>query len=657
MAPSAADLQQWAAMAQGLGPHVCENNVADGRVAQAFLRASPTRTYIGVAYSGAVQSGDRRGRRLISVLRGRSIDIDGTGNSTIPPASCDVLVADLSDAAAKHRQGLLVDLPNVLRRSVGGPKSLVIVHGAGCGSRFPPAPRMHDAKYRTNMTAWRDASRAWRALTGCTNRKLRMCSAPGEWCDRWAELVASRGVVNATCRASRGGRWCAGVLETASLCTAGPPWLEQPGNRAGPSGGTIRLRAPRGVPPQSNRSRRLFGPAKRSTAEQFAHHYRYYSAVDCGPSAVARAGAATEASRERVCLVFKNAMFEGWVGGVRSSDGVTFDAAPELVLPAALPAERPGAYALMTHNSAILRRGDEFLIVGGQSKPPRDKHTGVWLARGPAWRYAANRTLLAVEADVLRYDRDVVEEVARSKRGKSAILRDHLGPSSWRGVRIAVRGDHRGCVERRDPDKMEWIDAGVCEFDGRLSLVHFRGRYLLYARANPAARGQRFVQVASSVDAQTWGAFELIDVRGYAHAEGDVYFFAAQANPVDDGSLVALFPLVHRLRGCVGMALSTDGVRWSSLTPLLACRVYGERAVDHPVAGMVRAPGSREVLIYVQRDVPRIRFDSFTPYEVVRHAETREPKSRVEYHRVPEAALRRWTEAKLAELRAPETNG
>jgi hypothetical protein len=65
----------------------------------------------------------------------------------------------------------------------------------------------------------------------------------------------------------------------------------------------------------------------------------------------------------------------------------------------------------------------------------------------------------------------------------------------------------------------------------RLSLLHFKGRFLLYARANPATHSQRFVQMTSSADTVAWDPFRMIALDGYAHAEGNIYFFSAQVLP------------------------------------------------------------------------------------------------------------------------------
>ena len=91
-----------------------------------------------------------------------------------------------------------------------------------------------------------------------------------------------------------------------------------------------------------------------------------------------------------------------------------------------------------------------------------------------------------------------------------------------------------------------------------------------------------------------------------------MYFFGVQANPSHNGSLVAVFPLVHRLRACLAIAASVDGVRWTRVTPLLSCRLYGERTMDHPAAPSMVRRGS-EIWLYVQEEVPGITVERTTP--------------------------------------------
>lgn len=72
-------------------------------------------------------------------------------------------------------------------------------------------------------------------------------------------------------------------------------------------------------------------------------------------------------------------------------------------------------------------------------------------------------------------------------------------------------------------------------YDGKLSLVRFRQRFLLYARANlKPAGGGRFVQVAASISSELptdsldgFGPFSLITIDGYAaDGPGNIYFAA-----------------------------------------------------------------------------------------------------------------------------------
>ena len=158
----------------------------------------------------------------------------------------------------------------------------------------------------------------------------------------------------------------------------------------------------------------------------------------------------------------------------------------------------------------------------------------------------------------------------------------------WGKMRLLFDGTDPGCIERRDTTRMPWVFPGACEFDGRLSLVEHRNELLLYVRANIASRGRRFVQVlppscvgladgwlastavllslghnlctihtslhlsrdgentkgilcwnapcgtqvTRSQNTESWRPFELISIQDYEPAEGDLYFFSVQQNPV-----------------------------------------------------------------------------------------------------------------------------
>ena len=132
-----------------------------------------------------------------------------------------------------------------------------------------------------------------------------------------------------------------------------------------------------------------------------------------------------------------------------------------------------------------------------------------------------------------------------------------------------------------------------------------------------------------------------MQIAGYDYAEGDLYFFAAQANPAHRASLIALFPLVHRLRGCIG-------VHWSRITPLRGCGVHGERATDHPVAGLVRR--GEAVWLYVHENVPGISADRLSPWPLFKQMDFVSQRAGLVRYSLPVATLRRWTRFSLRDL-------
>ena len=275
-------------------------------------------------------------------------------------------------------------------------------------------------------------------------------------------------------------------------------------------------------------------------------------------------------------------------------------------------------------NDVLARANMRYLEVLRPDQIPR---RGLWLMSSPSWKYNDSpRPWL---------------------NGNGAT--DELARSNWHGKRLILDGRHPGCIERRMNTSLDLshVMPGVCEFDGRLSLVSFSGELLLFSRANLAARGSRHVQVTrSSDDGQTWSPFEQVQLEGYTTAtdggKGDVYFFAVQVNPAHGGSLIAVFPLVHRMRGCIAMATSLDGVRWSRVTPLLSCSIYGERTLDQPASpALVRRGG--EVWLYMHEEVPGITIDKMAPRLVYSHLVKAEKGSSVVRYAFPCAKLAEWT--------------
>eukprot|EP00966_Prymnesium_polylepis_P294972 6811704-Prymnesium_polylepis.1 len=216
-------------------------------------------------------------------------------------------------------------------------------------------------------------------------------------------------------------------------------------------------------------------------------------------------------------------------------------------------------------------------------------------------------------------------------------------PKTWTRPTLVVSTAHAGCVDRRLRTGYGIEYGGGCQYDGRLSLVHHRGHFLLYTRANLrecAPRGGRFVTVARSTDLHTWGPMQTISVQEYDEHTGDIYFFAVQRHPLDGRALLALFPLSLPPSGCITMAVSLDGVQWSRPLKLVdSVAVPPGRTQDHPVAGGVRVRGGT-VYFYIQRMVPGIGAPAGTR------------KTRVERYALPTTELQRLTTEALASLPA-----
>ena len=221
--------------------------------------------------------------------------------------------------------------------------------------------------------------------------------------------------------------------------------------------------------------------------------------------------------------------------------------------------------------------------------------------------------------------------------------------------RPLLNGSHAGCYEHRGAlppcgtrsgfrpcRACYWSGAPAgpppCEMDGRLSVVAFRGAFLLFARLNYGA-GYRHVQVARSPDLRRWGPFEPVELDGFAspldrclrggavalesgggsRAIDSIYFLSATPNPADAGaSLVALMPATS-LDGAAGrilLAFSRDGVRWRGLRTLAHTESEGAtgRTVDQNAAGVLtrRAARGKLASFYVQRNVPGISGDGAT---------------------------------------------
>tara|TARA_B110001452_G_scaffold188844_1_gene159135 strand:+ start:8 stop:1960 length:1953 start_codon:yes stop_codon:yes gene_type:complete len=431
---------------------------------------------------------------------------------------------------------------------------------------------------------------------GCT---LPSCSMHG-WCQRWQELQEA-GIINASqCHASPAGRrWCTGTLVHQSICHRSP--LLESGSGGMWTRAVVKFER----------------DTKRTDAERLPGPWRYFTVLPCTQSG----------AESGVCLFFKDGISEEAVGGLASADGLNFalpTTGAKLVLP------RKWRHAAMTHNLAIVVDRGEFLAVGGLYNPTREAgahaNDGVWAARAASWQFEINGSLL----------------------GTAETRRASQQHGQWRDVRLLMNGKHPGCIEGRDPAVAPLAYPHICEFDGRWSLVFFRGQYFLYGRANPGLHGQRYVQVTRSADMHEWSAFELIEVRGYHHTQGDMYFLTVHVNPADPGSLIGLVPLVHRLGGCIGLTVSRDGQHWSDVTPLARCDVYGERTAHHPVAGLI--PRGDVVDLYVHENVPGITADRVSERALRRFPYLRQPPSKLVRYSVAKTVLSTWTSAALGAM-------
>merc|ERR1712008_575671 len=103
------------------------------------------------------------------------------------------------------------------------------------------------------------------------------------------------------------------------------------------------------------------------------------------------------------------------------------------------------------------------------------------------------------------------------------------------------------------------------------------------------------------------------------------------------------------MRACIGIAFSLDGLRWSTITSLVSCGAYGDRAVSHPAAGLVRS--GDQIFIFVHEEVPSVRLDLFTPYILERHWKRSSPPGKIVRYTMSVARLRRTTAQHLTELR------
>jgi hypothetical protein len=263
---------------------------------------------------------------------------------------------------------------------------------------------------------------------------------------------------------------------------------------------------------------------------------------------------------------------------------------------------------------------------------------------GQAIMYAAGGTYYARD-DALGYS--TYSRRQRARDGISLLRAHSLGEvlnGSWL-PRVTSGGPRQRSLARpqrvldgRQPGCIEIFKTYTpyCNFDGKLAIVRYQRRYLVYVRANTVfSGGGRFLQVAASEDddpASRYGAFTMVKIQGY-----DV-----QGPLAPHAMLLGLFPLNEgtlRKRGvpeddegmpratpdpdCKGtcyiaLSHSCDGIHWSRFVKLVSTTGDRGRTFDHPVSGFVRSGSS--VHIFIHRDVPGISPYAPTASRLVRFA-------------------------------------
>ena len=537
-----------------------------------------------------------------------------TPNTLSVQRSCGVLVLRMDAPTAAARQTLISDMTAALQLISDAGPMVLIMTGALCGR-----PEAYLAARNTTQfeQCWREAA--------------------------WEKLVVRGDVVEPLCVSSDGWSWCIGRLDLASVCRANQPALLEEASHASATltqprcnvrheqvafhnrliapewkleGTLLKLSTDSDVSGDGTGSSTLpmYDTITRSATTmpgRIRRSYRYYSLLRCGTRKNVRRRARNESSWQgELCLLFKNSVYENWVGRVTSTDGGRSFWDPQLVLPVQTRNNSHLLPATMTHNTAFahIDGGSRIAIVGGRFL---SHHR--WVEH-PAHPYGGGRAgvWMAVGDQLLWGDR---AQPPPRYAGKGKYFVDSPPASTqWRDFRLLFDGMQAGCVERRPRPLKRPDGSSACEFDGRLSLVEFNGELLIFARANLGASGLRFVQLTRSSDrGRSWSRFNLIKVRGMAPASSELYFFAVQANPVHNSSLLALVPIVHRLGACIGLTLSVDAINWSPIVPLLRCPAFGERSSHHPVAGGLVRIGRKKLALFVHEDVPEIWFDQNTP--------------------------------------------
>ena len=240
---------------------------------------------------------------------------------------------------------------------------------------------------------------------------------------------------------------------------------------------------------------------------------------------------------------------------------------------------------LTTHNAAGVCAGDgkSLVLFGGRDMDTGKIENGIRRQEHGIYRVVAP-----------------VEEAVFSKVAQNSthMIGDDRNLLNWTSPELVLSGDplDTGCIERRD-------GVARCEFDGKLSVVRYRGQLLLFARANVSpvfdaiwGNGGRHLQVAlSSDEGKTWRPFRMVDFDGYMPSKANNIYYAIAAafmtkpngTADEEQQLALIFPAAIRNRGGVWVAFSSDpdGVQFTAPELIMESPILQSgRTADHPVA-------------------------------------------------------------------------
>lgn len=303
-------------------PKLCEINVHAAWLTRAVLRSLHSREYAGAAYNTSAEFAGSKGRGHVGYIapvgfipfpRRSAADLwtikglDRRSSNAL--RDCDVLLVSMQGPDSEARAALQFDLSRILGRAHRGARaSLLVLHGLEheCVGNESYTPVMH----------------RYLGTTG-------LLPAVPCWDARWRTMARDGTILEAACVVDRGRRWCFGLLNPRSVCNAAAPLLEPPPRRP-------HKRASPGCA-SAWRVRRhtveLHPEGGGFWRSQVSNFMRYYSIVRCPSSRLGTSAGPSTVGDDALCLTFKSAQTEVYVGGALSTDGGKTFGQAELVMP------------------------------------------------------------------------------------------------------------------------------------------------------------------------------------------------------------------------------------------------------------------------------------------------------------------------------------